>query len=53
MLPASTPPNAIVYSSGSIRIAGMVRAAILIDVIGVLAVWGAALWLIPLVLVPV
>ena len=52
MLPASTPPNAIVYGSGSIRIADMVRAAILIDVIGVLIVWGAALWLIPLVLVP-
>ena len=28
-------------------------ARLLIDVTGVLVVWGAALWLIPLVLVPV
>lgn len=50
MLPVSTPPNAIVYGSGAIRILDMVKAGVLIDLIGVLLVWAAATWLLPLVL---
>ncbi|MGH8537466.1 MAG: SLC13 family permease [Gammaproteobacteria bacterium] len=36
MLPAGTPPNAIVYSSGYITVAQMARSGILIDLTGAL-----------------
>ena len=41
MLPVSTPPNALVYGTGRIRIGEMVRAGALLDLVGVLlvAVW--------------
>jgi sodium-dependent dicarboxylate transporter 2/3/5 len=48
MLPVSTPPNAIVYGSGAIRITDMVKAGLIIDLAGVLTVWAAAVWLVPL-----
>jgi sodium-dependent dicarboxylate transporter 2/3/5 len=35
MLPVATPPNAIVYSSGSITMTGMVKTGILLNFIGV------------------
>ncbi len=35
MLPVATPPNAIVYSSGSISMTGMVRTGIIINLIGI------------------
>lgn len=50
MLPVSTPPNAIVYGSGEVRITDMIRAGFLLDVIGVLVVWLVALWWVPVVL---
>jgi sodium-dependent dicarboxylate transporter 2/3/5 len=34
MLPVSTPPNAIVYSSGHVPITSMVRYGLILDVIG-------------------
>lgn len=41
MLPVSTPPNAIVYSSGLIPITRMLKAGAVFDVIGaVLCVCG-------------
>lgn len=40
MLPVSTPPNAIVYSSGLVPITKMIRAGVLFDLLG-----GALLWL--------
>lgn len=49
MLPVSTPPNAIVYGSGMIPITKMIKAGVLIDVIGLfvitipLAIWVVAL----------
>jgi sodium-dependent dicarboxylate transporter 2/3/5 len=44
MLPVSTPPNAIVYSSGMIPITRMVRSGAVFDVIGaVLCVVGVAI----------
>ncbi len=38
MLPVSTPPNAIVYSSGYIPITKMIKAGVILDIIGVFAV---------------
>ena len=35
MLPVATPPNAIVFGTGQIRIGQMVRAGIILDVIGI------------------
>jgi sodium-dependent dicarboxylate transporter 2/3/5 len=40
MLPVSTPPNAIVYATGRVRIAEMVRYGIAIDAVGILLVSG-------------
>ncbi len=45
MLPVSTAPNAIVYSSGLVPSKQMIRAGILLDVVGFLVTLGG-LWLI-------
>ncbi|HLB95119.1 MAG TPA: DASS family sodium-coupled anion symporter [Nitrospiria bacterium] len=39
MLPISTPPNAIVYGSGLIPITRMIRAGILLDILGFFIIW--------------
>lgn len=39
MSPIATPPNAIVFSSGHIRIQDMVKAGALLNVISVLIIW--------------
>jgi sodium-dependent dicarboxylate transporter 2/3/5 len=39
MLPISTPPNAIVYSSGLVPAREMMRAGLVLDVVGVAVVW--------------
>lgn len=39
MLPVSTPPNAIVYSSGFIPITRMIRTGIMLDLIGIAVIW--------------
>jgi sodium-dependent dicarboxylate transporter 2/3/5 len=38
MLPVATPPNAIVFSTGAISIPQMVRAGILLNIIGIIVV---------------
>ena len=38
MLPVSTPPNAIVYASGYFPITKMIKAGVILDIIGVFAV---------------
>ena len=44
MLPAGTGPNAIAWSTGHIRIGRMVKAGLLLDLVGILmivgVVWG-------------
>ena len=40
MLPVSTPPNALVYGTGRIRIGEMISNGLLLDVVGVLVVSG-------------
>lgn len=44
VLPVSTPPNAIVYGTGLVPIQHMLRAGILLDIIGAVLVW-VTLWL--------
>lgn len=39
VLPVSTPPNAIVYGTGLVPITNMVRAGLLLDVIGGVLIW--------------
>ena len=41
MLPVSTPPNALVFATGRVRIGEMVRYGVLLDLVGVLMV---SLW---------
>jgi len=50
MLPVATPPNAIVFSTGAISIPQMVRAGILLNLIGIVIVSVAALFLAPVLL---
>ena len=50
MLPVATPPNAIVFSTGAISIPQMVRAGILLNIIGIIIVSAAALFLAPVLL---
>lgn len=38
ILPVATPPNAIVYGSGSVSVQDMLRAGLILDVVGVLVV---------------
>jgi sodium-dependent dicarboxylate transporter 2/3/5 len=47
MLPISTPTNAIVYSSGFIPLPRMIRYGALLDVLGILIIFLAALFFLP------
>ncbi len=49
MMPISTPPNAIVFASGHIRIKDMMRAGILLNVLSVLILVIIGMVLVPLV----
>ncbi|GAA5032252.1 sodium-dependent dicarboxylate transporter SdcS [Marivirga lumbricoides] len=49
MMPISTPPNAIVFSSGYISIKQMVRAGFVLNLIAILILFLAGLYLAPLV----
>lgn len=39
MMPVSTPPNAIVYGSGFVPLPNMLRAGVLLNIIGAVLVW--------------
>ena len=58
MMPVATPPNAIVFGSGRLRVADMARAGLALNLIGVVlivaAMWllGGAVWGIDLSTVP-
>ena len=45
MMPVSTPPNAIVYSSGYIPITAMMKYGVLLDVAGFFVIVGLVLGL--------
>lgn len=50
MLPVATPPNAIVFSTGKISIPQMVKAGIVLNIIGIIIVSLAALNLAPILI---
>lgn len=47
MLPVSTPPNAIVYGSGLVRLPSMVRFGARLDALGLILLIAAGAWLLP------
>jgi sodium-dependent dicarboxylate transporter 2/3/5 len=49
MMPVGTPPNAIVYASGHVRIADMVKAGLVLNLIGAAIVTLVCWWLLPMV----
>lgn len=46
MFPIATPPNAIVFASGYIRIKDMVRAGFLLNIVSILIIWLASITLV-------
>ena len=49
MLPMATPPNAIVFASGYIKVHEMARAGIILNIISIILLIGLMQWVIPLV----
>jgi sodium-dependent dicarboxylate transporter 2/3/5 len=49
MMPVSTPPNAIVYSSGYVPIGSMIRYGVLLDVAGFFVIVALVLLLGPVI----
>jgi len=50
MLPVATPPNAIVYASGFLRIPDMVKAGLYLNLVSMILLTLVAVWLAPMVL---
>lgn len=50
MMPISTPPNAIVFASGHIKIKDMMRAGVLLNIISIIILVIIGRWLIPVIL---
>jgi len=49
ILPVSTPPNAIIYSSGMVPITRMIRAGIVFDIVSMGIIWVGLRILLPLI----
>jgi solute carrier family 13 (sodium-dependent dicarboxylate transporter), member 2/3/5 len=50
MLPVGTPPNAIIYGSGDVRMACMVRNGVLLNGIGVVLIVAFSMMLVPMLM---
>ena len=49
MMPISTPPNAIVYSSGHVPLTAMMRYGVVLDLAGFVVIVALVTWLVPVV----
>ncbi|UCE63043.1 MAG: DASS family sodium-coupled anion symporter [Nitrospirota bacterium] len=49
VLPVSTPPNAIVYGTGYVPITSMIRAGLILDILGGIVIWVTLRLLCPLI----
>lgn len=49
MMPISTPPNAIVFASGHIKIRDMMRAGVLLNIVSIIILVIIGMWLVPTV----
>ncbi|MGQ8366084.1 SLC13 family permease [Glaciecola sp. 1036] len=52
MLPVATPPNAIVFASGLITIPDMVRAGVVLNLVGMVLLTIVSVWLAPMIFLP-
>jgi sodium-dependent dicarboxylate transporter 2/3/5 len=50
MMPMGTPPNAIVFASGHIRIKDMMKAGLVMNLIAILLIVAFCYWLLPLLI---
>jgi sodium-dependent dicarboxylate transporter 2/3/5 len=50
MMPMGTPPNAIVFSSGHIKLKDMIKAGFVMNLISILLIVLASYFLVPLVM---
>ena len=48
MLPVATPPNAIIYGSGLIKLPQMMKAGFWLNIAGILIIWLSITFLAPL-----
>lgn len=49
MFPVATPPNAIIFGSGKVKVYEMVRVGMLLNLIGIIVISSICYWLIPYV----
>ena len=47
MLPMATPPNAIVFGSGRLKMSDMVKVGLLLNVVAAFLTWLWAMWVLP------
>ncbi len=52
MLPVATPPNAVIFGSGAVKIRHMLRAGAILDLVGIVVVAVAIIFLGDLVFGP-
>jgi len=50
MLPVATPPNAIIYGSGMIRLPQMMRIGFWLNLAGIIIIWLSILFLVPFII---
>jgi sodium-dependent dicarboxylate transporter 2/3/5 len=49
MMPVATPPNAIVFSSGKLKIIDMAKAGFWLNIIAIILITGLMLTIVPIV----
>ena len=50
MLPVATAPNAIIYATGEVSVARMMKSGIRVNLIGIVVISAIGYWVAPLVL---